>query len=983
MNNLSINEVDKQRTPPSWIPFMVLGLSISLTLAVTYYLHVSTNARDQLRFQNVAQRTEIVIQNRLEMYIAILRATAALFDASEAVTREEFQSFISRIDVQKNYQGIQGVGFSLRIKPEEKETYVAVMRKLYWENFNIRPEQERPEYHSITYLEPQDRRNQVAIGYDMFTEATRHAAMERARDSGLPAMSGKVTLVQEIDKKKQAGFLIYVPIYRHGMPRTSVAERQAALYGFAYSPFRTGDLMHGILGGPSTQNIDFKIFAGTEPKGGILLYQSDEEMEQPTSAKARFTTTRKIDVAGFPWTIIYNTRSEFDVASNQSHVIFTLLAGIFVSIVLFLLALSQAKARRAAELLAKQVQETERLKSQFLANVSHELRTPLTLTLAPLESLLAGDYNAVPENQRGILQTIHNNAVRLLQMVTGLLDFSKLEAGKLEVKREPTPIAGLTRMILTDFGSLAKQRRLTFQEDLAAETIIDMDRYLYERILFNLVSNAIKFTPEGGKISVMLKWHAGRLQLAVADTGQGIPESELPYLFQRFRQVEGSSTRRFEGTGLGLALVKEFSNLLGGEVSVESSLGKGSRFTVDLAAPETGAKAEDLESTRSKTKIQKYELQAPSPQVSEKFQKSSLPKVLIAEDNIELATYISSLLKDIAQVQIVWDGEEALETLRKWSPDAVLSDVMMPKRDGFSLCREIKSNPETTKISVVLLTALTHRDALLKGWEAGADEYLFKPFHPKELITRMKSILSNMQMAKQVQEITIQAQKMGAVGQLAAGVAHEINNPLGIILGFAQHLSKQIQKGDPLSMPIQSIERETIRCKELVQQLLVFSRKAKDEHKEEIDLNDTINHALTLVEIQTKTHNVELIKDFTSALPRMMANKTHIQQIVINLANNSIDAMPKGGKLTIQTRKVRAGGKDYAQIDLEDTGQGMPPEIQKRIFEPFFTTKGVGKGTGLGLSLVYEIVQKNGGKITLESAVGRGTVFHIRWPLQP
>ncbi len=231
---------------------------------------------------------------------------------------------------------------------------------------------------------------------------------------------------------------------------------------------------------------------------------------------------------------------------------------------------------------------------------------------------------------------------------------------------------------------------------------------------------------------------------------------------------------------------------------------------------------------------------------------------------------------------------------------------------------------------------------------------------------------------KKMERIVQQSEKMSAIGQLAAGVAHEINNPLGVILGFSQNITKRIKPGDPFEMPVKSIEREAIRCKNLVQDLLTFSRVSKTE-KEPVDLTEAVESALSLVLAQAKVKNIELVKEF-SQIPNIGADKNQIQQIVINLSNNAIDAMPKGGRLTIRLHKAKIENQEGGEIQVEDTGEGIPRDVQSKIFNPFFTTKEVGKGTGLGLSLVYEIVSKHKGKIFLESEIGKGTVFHVFLP---
>jgi signal transduction histidine kinase/HAMP domain-containing protein len=235
---------------------------------------------------------------------------------------------------------------------------------------------------------------------------------------------------------------------------------------------------------------------------------------------------------------------------------------------------------------------------------------------------------------------------------------------------------------------------------------------------------------------------------------------------------------------------------------------------------------------------------------------------------------------------------------------------------------------------------------------------------------------------RKLEGMLLQSEKMSAVGQLAAGVAHEINNPLGIILGFAQSAVKKIKDDDPLALPLKTIEREAVRCKNLVQNLLVFSRTSKNDSFDKLNLNDAVESALSLILTQTNTRNVELVKKLGACIPDINANRTQLQQITLNLANNAIDAMPNGGTLTIGT-SLSDKRPGHVEIHVRDTGTGIPGELQKRVFEPFFTTKEVGKGTGLGLSLVYEMVQKHGGAIELESEEGKGAKFTVFLPVQP
>jgi signal transduction histidine kinase len=247
-------------------------------------------------------------------------------------------------------------------------------------------------------------------------------------------------------------------------------------------------------------------------------------------------------------------------------------------------------------------------------------------------------------------------------------------------------------------------------------------------------------------------------------------------------------------------------------------------------------------------------------------------------------------------------------------------------------------------------------------------------------IISLTGIHTDITRRKKLEAAMLQSEKLSAIGQLAAGVAHEINNPLGIILGFAQSVVKRIKNAeDPLALPLKSIEREAVRCKNLVQNLLVFSRTSQNAKSEDVDLNAAVESVLSLILAQTKTHNVELVKELGAALPRINANQTQIQQIIINLCGNAVDAMPKGGTLIISTA-ISSKQPGYVEIRVRDTGGGIPKNLQKQIFDPFFTTKEVGKGTGLGLSLVYEIVTKHGGSIELESEEGKGAEFTVFLP---
>jgi len=325
------------------IPWQVLTLSLLLTSLATYYLLVTAEHRQRQRFQNQVERIQHLLEDRMEVYLALLRATSGLFAVQEPVHGEAFHTFVSKLELRQRYPGLQGIGFSRRITPAEVEPLVAAMRRQGNPEFRIWPDHPRTEINVIVFVEPLDRRNRAALGFDMFTEPTRRAAMERARDSGAPAATGKVFLLQEIEGKKQPGFLLYVPVYRRGLPLATVQDRRFALLGYVYSPFRASDFLGSILGPDDRQEIALQIHAGQEPLPDNLLYRSGE------ASYPRFVQAGTFEIGGTPWTLAASTLPSFEETSGRRQAWVVLLAGLLTSGILFVLSRSQVQARMAAE----------------------------------------------------------------------------------------------------------------------------------------------------------------------------------------------------------------------------------------------------------------------------------------------------------------------------------------------------------------------------------------------------------------------------------------------------------------------------------------------------------------------------------------------------------------------------------------------------------------------------------------------------------
>ena len=429
-------------------------------------------------------------------------------------------------------------------------------------------------------------------------------------------------------------------------------------------------------------------------------------------------------------------------------------------------ALSNAHAYEEERKRAEALAELDRAKTAFFSNVSHEFRTPLTLMLGPVQELLDKSHADLSPSAEGQLEIVKRNGLRLLRLVNSLLDFSRIEAGRVQARYEPTDLSAFTAELASSFRSATERAGLKLIVDCPPlSEPIYVDRDMWEKVVLNLISNAFKFTFEG-QIVVTMRQREGVAELVVLDTGVGIPAEALPKLFERFYRVENMRSRTHEGSGIGLALVQELVKLHGGTVRADSRMGEGSSFSVTIPFGYAHLPADQIGGARTLAST----VLGVSPFVEEALRwlpdesqdehddavqddllsdlprspddiARSRPRILVVDDNADMRQYVARLLSERYEVEAAADGQAALTAVHAQRPDLVLSDVMLPKLDGFGLLRALRHDPSLKTLPVILLSARAGEESRVEGLERGADDYLIKPFSARELLARVQAHL--------------------------------------------------------------------------------------------------------------------------------------------------------------------------------------------------------------------------------------------------
>jgi signal transduction histidine kinase len=670
--------------------------------------------------------------------------------------------------------------------------------------------------------------------------------------------------------------------------------------------------------------------------------------------------------------------------------------------------------------LSEQLHRLDQLKTQFFANVSHELRTPLTLILGPVEQMLSAAD--VPDAWTTPLGVIRRNARTLLRHVNDLLDVARLDAGRLQPRYVDLDIARLVREAAANFDGVAQQREITYDVTTPARLDAEVDPDKIVRVVLNLLSNAFKFTPRHGRVTCQL--HAGRgpkakwINLEITDTGPGIPVELRDAVFERFFQAEQSAIRRFDGTGLGLTIVKDFVDLHDGRITLTEAPGGGAAFLIQLPrrAPEGVTVGGDAHLPRPASAAAELYVpdvsvpSVPTPDTPDRPEEAAGSIVLVVEDNEDMNRFITAALGSEYVVMSAASGHEALDRALKETPDLIVTDLTMPGMSGGDLLKALRRSSSLSGVPVLVLTGRAEDEVRVELLRAGAQDYLVKPFAVDELRVRVRNLLTVKASRQALQralasteddlaalarahiarqrELEVARDEAESASrtkdEFLAIVSHELRTPLTSILGWAGMLRKHgMLENSVAERAFESIERNARTQKHLIEELLDVSSIASGRlsmEMEMLQLPEIVNRAIAATRPAADAKGINIVVSLQGAT-LVRADGRRLEQAASNLLSNAVKFTPPGGAVHVWL--TEEGGS--ALLRVSDTGRGLTRDAMAHIFDTFWqgdpsASREYG-GLGLGLPMVRHIVQLHGGSVEVASeGRDRGSTFTVRLP---
>ena len=714
------------------MPVIVLIAGVLVSVLSALATRQQNQARDQLRLQLVTERIQADASERLGKYVSLARSAVGFFEASNLdVSADQFRRFWAAAKLESNFPGILALGYIEKVPAAEKNAFEAKHRQRI-PSFHIYPAGPRDPYFAATFAEPGEGPRLASLGFDPFTEPNRRKALEAARDSGTPQMSSPVILkIEEKKGKASPAFLLFAPIYATPEVPSTVEARRASLRGFIGASFRVEELLEGIRSPSAHSQVAFRIYSGNRTDTEALLMASRDFPKEPQGL--RHVTMTSIE--GFPWTFEYVTLPAFEAESDRALEVGGF--GVILSLLVYGFTLSLTQARQADERAlhherarAQDLQDLDQAKTRFFSNLSHELRTPLNGILGMTDLLWDTPLNGV---QKDYLATIGTCGKTLLDLISDVLDVSKIEAGKLELQEHSFPLRQPFEAALEVVRGQAqgKDLKLELFWDDKLPTNVKGDLIRLRQILVNLLSNAVKFT-DHGSVSVRTQATNDGIEIEIQDTGIGISLENQKKLFYPFSQISTEGTELYQGTGLGLSITKELVELMKGSISLTSQPRVGTVFKISL--PLVASEADTQESpTRT----------ALPPRAGGGF------KLLVADDNpVNRRVLILQLEKLGYSADSVEDGKQAVEAVQNTKYDLVLMDCQMPHLDGLQATRMIRETTQQGPV-IVALTAHAQPQQRVDCEAAGMDDFLTKPVEMTRLGATLEKWRSHLETTAQ------------------------------------------------------------------------------------------------------------------------------------------------------------------------------------------------------------------------------------------
>lgn len=726
------------------LAWLLSAVSVLVTFGAVVYSKQDADADAQRDFEYACDEIRFRIDARMKAHAQILRGGAAVFQASDEVTRDEWNIYTMHQKVDQNLPGIQGIGFAKLIRPDELAAHIQAVRAEGFPDYKVIPEGQRPIYTSIVFLESFSERNRRAFGYDMFTEPVRRKAMEKARDDDVAALSGRVTLLQETDTDIQAGTLMYVPVYRMNVPLDSVARRREALRGWVYSPYRMKDLMNGILYNRDTAyrpDIRLQVYDQANRTKESLMYDSAPLHSNAAKDASKLTLDSHMTFNGHPW---YLRFSRPNLHPEYPRLLSVALSGAVISLLLFGMVSSLLTTRRKAQQLADQLKVEARLEAvnqqlqkneslhRMAGAIAHHFNNKLGAVMGNLELAL---YDLPADaTVRPMLRAAMVAASGAAEISSKMLTYLGHSTGEYTPKDLSQIVRGSLPLLQT-----VAPKGVDLKVDLpAAGPTVNVDRNQIQQILTNLTANAFEAVDaHKGRVIISVKEVSGRdlpldnrfpvdwqpaprpyASLEVADTGGGIAKSDFNKLFDPF------FSSRFTGRGLGLPAVLGIARAHGGAVALESEQNTGSTFRVFLPICE---KPLSEEFTPLPTAAA---MKVPSDNAPGEAEGT----VLLVEDEPPLREMAAIMLSRLGYLVLcAADGEEAISLFRQHQAEirVVLCDLSMPRKDGFETMEALrKIRPE---IPVVLTSGHLETHAMVGEQKEQPQGFLHKPYQRADL----------------------------------------------------------------------------------------------------------------------------------------------------------------------------------------------------------------------------------------------------------